>query len=417
MHTFSSCLISGSNIDYHLHTRKLYRKLILVMARETAENNSKPRVQKRYWKEIKGHLYARLQYKNQTGKWKEKLRPISDKRIAIRVVEEMRRDLEQHGQELFTSDKLTFEQLVSEYESIKLVKAKYTNGIKISGRRSLSPVRSALNPLREHFGVRTIRSIKATDIEAYKQKRLNTPTDLGTYRKIATVNRELELLRAMLNFAIQNEWLLKNPFILTKGIISKAAEVERDRVLSFEEEARLLSACTGSRKHLKGLLICALDTAMRRGEIFKMKWQDVNFVTNEIYIPQTNTKTEDSRTVGITPRLREELEQLWEVSTKDPNMLVFGITSTIKTSFTSACKEAGITDFRFHDCRHTATTRMIASGSPHTEVMKITGHSQIKTFLRYLNITPETTKNVATRLNTYLSENSFDNSIQSERIS
>ncbi|HEX8265316.1 MAG TPA: tyrosine-type recombinase/integrase [Pyrinomonadaceae bacterium] len=59
---------------------------------------------------------------------------------------------------------------------------------------------------------------------------------------------------------------------------------------------------------------------------------------------------------------------------------------------------------RFHDRRHAATTRMIASGSPHTEVMKITGHTQLKSFLRYLNITPETARTVASRLNYYLAD-------------
>jgi integrase len=206
----------------------------------------------------------------------------------------------------------------------------------------------------------------------------------------------------MLNFALQNEWIIKNPFTLTKGMISKAAEVERDRILSFEEESRLLAVCVDKRAHLKPMLICALDTAMRRGEIFKMKWQDVDFSKSEIFIPQTNTKTEDSRTVGITPRLREELELLWEVSPKDRNQIVFGITDTIKTAWKTACRLANIDDFRFHDCRHTATTRMISSGSPHTEVMKITGHSQLKTFLRYLNITSETANSVASRLNDYL---------------
>jgi integrase len=56
-------------------------------------------------------------------------------------------------------------------------------------------------------------------------------------------------------------------------------------------------------------------------------------------------------------------------------------------------------------CRHTATTRMIASGSPHTEVMKITGHTELKTFLHYLNITPETAKRCAACLDNYLNEN------------
>jgi integrase len=92
------------------------------------------------------------------------------------------------------------------------------------------------------------------------------------------------------------------------------------------------------------------------------------------------------------------------VSPKDKNMLVFGITNTIKKAFSSSCKEASVKEFRFHDCRHTATTRMIASGSPHTEVMKITGHTQLKTFLRYLNTTQETANNVASRLSNYLTQ-------------
>jgi len=136
--------------------------------------------------------------------------------------------------------------------------------------------------------------------------------------------------------------------------------------------------------------------------------RDVNFEKGEIFIPQTNAKTEDSRIIGITPRLRDELERLWEDCPKDKDLLVFGITSTIKTAFKSACKEADIKDFRFHDCRHTATTRMIASGSPHTEVMKTTGHSELKTFLRYLNITSETASNVASRLSDYLAKRNAD---------
>lgn len=67
-------------------------------------------------------------------------------------------------------------------------------------------------------------------------------------------------------------------------------------------------------------------------------------------------------------------------------------------------RRACVQNFRIYDCRHTAPTRMIASGSPHLEVMKITGHTQLETFLRYLNITPETAKKVAGRLNDYLDQ-------------
>lgn len=364
----------------------------------------KKRAQKRYWREIKGHLYARLQYRDETGNWKEKLKPISDKRTAFRVVEEMRRELELHGEETLHSDKMLFRELVDKYRDVKVVPATYQNGVKISGKRSLVYFGYILPTLTDHFGHKPVRSIKPGDLENFKQKRLDSVTMHGRMRSIASVNRELSILRTVLNYAVQNDWLLKNPFTSCQGIIAIAAEVERDRVLSFEEEARLLAVCAGPRKHIKALLICALDTAMRRGEMFKMTWKDVNYTTGEIYIPQTNTKTEEARTVGITPRLREELKMLWELSPQDLSSPVFGVGDSIKTAWKTACRLANIKNFRFHDCRHTATTRMISSGSPHTEVMKITGHTQIKTFLRYLNITPETAKTVASRLDVYLTE-------------
>lgn len=367
---------------------------------ETKQRRSAPR----YWVEIKGKLYARLQYKADDGKYKVKYKPITDKRTARSVVEEMRRELEVHGQETLTSDKMTFAELVEQYRKVKVVPATYQNGVKISGKRSLVYFGYILPTLTDYFGHKLIRAIKAGDLESFKRKRLNSTTIYGTTRKIASVNRELAIMRTVLNFAVQNEWLLKNPFVSCPGIISLSAEVKRERVLGFDEESRLLAVCTGPRKHLKPILICALDTAMRRGEIFKMRWQDVGFETGEIYIPQTNTKTEDARVVGITPRLREELEKLWEVSPKGANDLVFGKIDSVKTAWKTACRLAAVKDFRFHDCRHTATTRMIASGSPHTEVMKITGHTQLRTFLRYLNITAETASNVASKLDIYLSE-------------
>jgi integrase len=420
---------------------------------------TKKRATKRYWKVIKGNLYARLQYQDENGKWKEKLKPISDKRKAQPVVESMRRELLQHGAETLQSDKMIFREVADKYEQTKLVAASYSNGVKVSGKRSLLPLKSALKPLIEYFGRKIIRTIKTSDLESYKSKRLNMPVDaviknevltinengekkieikaekVQKPRAVASVNRELELLRAIFNFAVQNQWMIKNPFDLCKGVISKAAEVERDRVLSLDEENKLLAACGErtvtytrdnreimmqdkgiGRKHIRPILICALDTGMRRGEMFKMRWRDVNFATGEIYIPQTNTKTEEARTVGITARLRCELEQLWDSSPKQLDGLVFGVISTIKTAWESVCRISKVKDFRLHDCRHTATTRMIASGSPHTEVMKITGHTQLKTFLRYLNITPETSRKVATRLDTYLAETSSTFRIESQAI-
>ncbi|MDQ3713002.1 MAG: site-specific integrase [Acidobacteriota bacterium] len=381
------------------------------------------------YKWMKGNLYARLQYPDESGKQKEKLRRVHSGKISDvwTEVRKMRDELNHHGEEVLNSDKLIFNDLADQYEKVELVEAIYQNGAKIMGKRSIAPVRSAIKPLREHFGRKQIRLIKASDLKIYKNKRLNTPVEIEVNeryeifnertkrkkkalkkvvrkhpRKIATINRELARLRVMLNFAIDNDWLIKNPFSKAKGVISTSAEVERDRVLTPNEEDRLLSYCVDERAHIKPIIVCALDTAMRKGEMLKMIWRDVNFDTGEIYIPKTNAKTEDERTVGMTTRLKNELERLWNISPQDLDGSVFGIKTNITKAFNTACQKAKIDKFRLHDCRHTATTRMIASGSEHTEVMKITGHTQLKTFLRYLSITPETAKKCATRLDNYL---------------
>ena len=104
----------------------------------------------------------------------------------------------------------------------------------------------------------------------------------------------------------------------------------------------------------------------------------------------------------MTDRLRRELSGLWDVSPRDRSLRVFGVSNDIKHAWSTTCRIADVSDFRLHDCRHTATTRMVASGSPHSEVMKITGHSQIKTFLRYLTITVPTANRVASQLDDYL---------------
>lgn len=256
----------------------------------------------------------------------------------------------------------------------------------------------------EHFGSKRIRSITHADIEDYKFKRLNKITVRETQRAIASVNRELELLRAILRFAVRQRWLSHSPFELGEPLISKADEIKRERVLTFDEEKQLLNVCSGERiitytrkekevtakmqsgrELLKALIITAIDTAMRKGEIIKLRWQDVDFPMRTITIIALNSKTAKARQVGMTQRVFDELKNLWEQSPKKIDELVFGIKDNFKKSFTSACSDAEIKEFRFHDLRHTAITRMIQAGLSPMEVMKVSGHTQMTTFARYVN--------------------------------
>jgi len=218
---------------------------------------SNRRANPRYWVMKDGSLYARLQYTDENGKKHDKYRKINQKTEARAAVEEMRSNLSKYGSSALQSDRFTFADLADNYETVRLSRAVYIGDVRVAGRKECSSLKSAVKALRQHFGKKPIRLIKASDIEDFKNKRIATPVvklvnefkqvynpktkrtktikvkvEHCHPRSIATVNREMQQLKAMLNFAIQNDWLILNPFAKCKGIISTALETKRDRVLT-----------------------------------------------------------------------------------------------------------------------------------------------------------------------------------------
>ena len=104
----------------------------------------------------------------------------------------------------------------------------------------------------------------------------------------------------------------------------------------------------------------------------------------------------------ISSRLIKELEALKKETSETGGGLVFGIHSSAKKSFYAALAAAGITDFRFHDLRGTGITRLLRAGMSAPEVMKISGHTQNKTFLRYIKVDDDTVERARNALDNYL---------------
>lgn len=154
---------------------------------------------------------------------------------------------------------------------------------------------------------------------------------------------------------------------------------------------------------------------MRKGELLKLQWQDVDFPLNKIEIRAFNTKTGTRREVGMTSRVREELKKLWLHSPKEMDGSVFGL-GDFKKSFARVVRLAELEDFKFHDLRHTAITRMVASGMPIAEIMKITGHTQIKTFLRYVNQTNNITQRHVNALEKYFADNAILDNVDNNSL-
>ena len=220
-------------------------------------------------------------------------------------------------------------------------------------------------------------------------------------RANSTINRHLEMLGKMFNLCIDNGLTDINPMRSVKQLREENFKI---RFLTIEEEKELFKAIESTHAgadgnitypyiHLKPLIICALQTGMRRAEIFNLKWSQIDL--NGGFIDVLKTKSGKARKIPISPRLDMLFK---EILAKSNNEYVFINPKTnkpyvdIKKAFSTVLKIAKINNFRFHDLRHTVATRMVESGADLLVVKEILGHANIQTTMRYAHPVPENKK-------------------------
>jgi integrase len=376
------------------------------MARKKGEGNISYREDRNVW-------VARLSWRDpETKKLVSKRRFGKDRAHAERLLEELIRehrgaDVDQPAVTVTEPSLTTFRQLARAYEDHKVTAPKYRGDRKVSGMRSERTVRLRIKVLRDYFRDQLVSTITVAAVEKFRNARLDTPTKNGTERTIAAVNRELEVLRAILRYA-RNEGIIQaSPFErASTPLISKADETKRTRVLSPEEETRLLEACQQPRrKHLYPIVVAALDTGARKGELLALRWSDINALERRITLRAMTTKTMQTRIVPLSGRFLTALYLMYGKveKGKDRGGLpvndapVFNLRK-FQNGWDAACEDAGIEDLRFHDLRATFATRLIARGMPLEEVSKITGHTQLSTlYAHYIRNTSDAVSR-ATRL-------------------
>jgi integrase len=364
-------------------------------------------------------LWAVITYEDENGSKKQSWRKVATRTEGKELNRQRLEDIKKHGPQTVEGERVTFERLARIYEENELVPATYRDGKKVSGLRSLSPAKSQLKKIVEYFGSRKIKSITPNDLKKFKAWLLNNDrykeidkekpeterADRGKL-SITSADRVLKRLRTFFNYAKGEGWVVHSPFEhnRAKGLISKADEKRRVRVLKIEEERRMLKACATRCQHIRPIVICALDTAMRKGEILKLRWRDVGFDSRKITVIAMNAKTAKPREIGITARLYAELERLWQISPLDPDGLVFGIKSDFKKAWESVKGDAEINDFHFHDCRHTCITRWVAKGMTIEQIKPLSGHSSTVSLDIYINTTDELIRQGAEVLNQFFEE-------------
>lgn len=264
-------------------------------------------------------------------------------------------------------------------------------------------VKGFLKHYRAFFGNIKLKDVTYDDIRQYRTQRLGVQTQYKKPRTIATMNRELAYLRRTAERRRKNG-LDSAESVQCRGepLIDISAERRRERILSIEEEQRLLDACTGRRARLKPLLICLLTTGARKGETLKLLWSDVDWENRLITFRALNTKTLRTRKVAFNERLCNELQKLWNTSDKRLDSQVFNIKS-VRKSFDTACKMANIETGRpfgitLHSLRHSMASRLAGENFPLQFIARILGHQTVNTTYRYLSTNDETLHQAASIL-------------------
>jgi integrase len=343
------------------------------------------------WNKKRKAWIARLDWQDADGKKHCRKRQVEGKSAGNTLVKKWIRDLEEQGEEYLDAERITFKELADKYEAVKLVPAEYREGKKVSGLRDWERERWRLKILVKHFGKRRIRAITYADIEEYRNLRLATKTTLTKKeRSIGDVHRTLARLRAVFTYAVQKEWLTRNPFSKGEGLISMAQEVPRVRVLSTDEQRKILQACqTKQRRHIYPIVLTALDSGCRRGELLKLAWRDVDLEKGAITVIATNAKTNRQRVIDLEPITMAELRKMAKDSGGFPDDLVFGVKASFDFGWRVAMEEAKITGARFHDLRATAITTWLLRGMSVPFAMNRSGHADPKIFMRYVRMCEE----------------------------
>jgi integrase len=289
-----------------------------------------------------------------------------------------------------------------------------------------------LKPLVVRFGERQLAQIKTADIDDFiadlKQPRV--VNGMANRRlTAASINRSLQLLRHMFNWAVGREYLERTPFRRGTEVLIRMEleDNKRRRRISDEDEAALLTVAS---PHLRSMIIAALDTGMRRGEMLALRFADVDWKKRMITLRGTTTKSRRTRVVPIgTTRLFAVLEWLRLDADGQPKATDVPVFSnevgeplkTFKKAWVVAVLKAHGVDpqwrkgsykdlsaecqqrFRdinlhWHDLRHEYASRLVERGVPLAQVRDLLGHASIVTTERYDNQTLEALQAAVERL-------------------
>lgn len=234
--------------------------------------------------------------------------------------------------------------------------------------------------LNRYFGKYILSDFNAELVEQFQSDSLKRGLNAGG------TNRLVGLLKSMFTKALDWEMISEDILKRVRKVKAIKGEMSRLRYLSLEEISRFLMSCDDI---LRPIVICALNTGMRKGEVVGLKWEQVDLKHGFILLDKTKNNTRREIPINATvkavfqsvPRRLDITYVFFDNNRGKPY-------KDFRKRFASALRKAGITDFRFHDLRHTFASHLVMAGVDITTVSKLLGHKSLTMTLRYSHLAP-----------------------------
>jgi integrase len=268
---------------------------------------------------------------------------------------------------------------------------------------------------KDRLGKFGIQRITPDLIAQCRQELAAGITYKGTKRSQATVNRYLAALSCVMSYGVREcGWLQNNPCLrVTKFKESPG----RDRIASQEECLSILQECRNSRnEHLLPIVLLAITTGMRQGEITNLTWDNIDLERG--FITLKDTKNGRPRTVSLVGEALQILRERYLARSQHSPYLFpakkrFGRIS-IRKAWDEAIKRAGVTNLRFHDLRHTFATYAAESGASNLELAAAMGHETLQMLQRYTHMNASITQRLSTAVHNRIFEKIDDQDQKSQ---
>ncbi len=238
-----------------------------------------------------------------------------------------------------------------------------------------------IDVLRRHdLAYRTMIGLSQQDIASFRDERLRSVAP-------STAVRELAILSHVIEVSIR-DWGLPLGRNIVKLVRRPVVRNERKRRLQGDEEQRLLDACAGGKiPFFKTLIILAIETGMRRGEILALQWCDVSH--NRRVISLKMTKNGSGREVPLSQRAFDALTE-WKTRADPDQPRVFPMApGSLEQAWYRLLTRAEVTQLRFHDLRHEGVSRLFERGLNMIEVSSISGHKELRMLKRYTHLSAD----------------------------